>query len=188
MTARTLVLDVGYQPHRIVNWQRAVELIFGGKAQVVESYDEPLMTDDQASRAQANGWTLVLKIPAVVRLLSMVSRKKVVRFSRMNVLTRDNWTCQYCGKKFPTNELSIDHVIPRSRGGKSVWTNVVCSCTGCNGRKGGRLLTEAAMKLTRDPVRPVAPPVLQVRFGSKKYQSWRHFITDAYWSVELKED
>lgn len=187
MTARTLVLDVGYVPHRIVSWQRAVELIFGGKVQIVESYDEKLMTDDQANRAQANGWTVVLKIPAVVRLLSQVSRKKVVRFSRMNVLTRDNWTCQYCGKKLPTSKLNYDHVIPRSQGGKTVWENIVTSCYDCNSKKENKTPQQARMKLLRQPVRPKSLPVVafHVEASDSIPDAWRSWL---YWNVELEHD
>lgn len=187
MTARTLILDVGYQPHRIVPWQRAVALIFDGKAQIVESYDEQLMTDDQARRAQANGWTLVLKIPAVVRLLSMVSRKKVVRFSRMNVLTRDNWTCQYCGKKFPTNKLNYDHVTPRSQGGKTVWENIVTACYDCNSRKENRTPAQAGMRLLRQPVKPKSLPVVAFHIDRSDSipEAWRNWC---YWNVELEHD
>ena len=107
MTARTLVLDVGYQPHRIVNWQRAVELIFGGKAQVVESYDEPLMTDDQASRAQANGWTLVLKIPAVVRLLRQPVKPKSLPVVAFHVDTAEG--CPAAWRSFLYWNVELEH-------------------------------------------------------------------------------
>jgi 5-methylcytosine-specific restriction endonuclease McrA len=187
MQASTLVLDIGYQPHRVIPWQRAVALIFDQKAEVVDSYDEELMTPAQASRAQANGWTLVLKVPAVVRLLQRVARKKAVRFSRMNVLTRDNWTCCYCGRKLPTNKLNYDHVVPRSQGGRTVWENIVTSCLACNSRKENRTPQQAGMRLLRPPVKPKSLPVVALHFeaGSSVPDVWRSWC---YWNVELEHD
>lgn len=182
-----LVLDIGFQPHRIVPWQRAVALIFDQKAEVVETYDTPLMSPAQAQRASASGWTVLLKIPAVVRLLSMVARRKAVRFSRMNVLTRDNWTCQYCGKKLPTRELNYDHVTPRSQGGKTVWENIVASCFDCNDRKANRTPQQASMRLLKLPIKPKSLPVIafHVDHSTSIPDAWRSFL---YWNVELEHD
>lgn len=187
MSSQCLVLDLGYQPHRIVSWQRAVALLFQSKAEVVESYDEALMTPDQAERAEENGWTFVLKMPAVIRLLKVVSRKKAVRFSRMNVLTRDNWTCQYCGKRLSTRKLNYDHVIPRSQGGKTVWENIVTSCYPCNDRKRNRTPAQAGLRLRKQPYKPRSLPVVAFHIDASDSlpEIWRSYL---YWNVELESD
>jgi 5-methylcytosine-specific restriction endonuclease McrA len=187
MTTRTLVLDQGYQPHRIVSWQRAVSLLFQDKVELVESYDDPLMTPEQAKKAHENGWTFAIKIPAVVRLLSRVRRKKAVRFSRINVLTRDDWTCQYCGVRLPSRKLNYDHVTPRSRGGRTVWENIVSCCYPCNAKKDNRTPQEAGMQLRKMPYKPRSLPVVAVHFDVTDSipEQWRSFI---YWHGELESD
>jgi 5-methylcytosine-specific restriction endonuclease McrA len=173
---RTLVLDLGYQPHRIVSWQRAITMLFQGKVEVVEEYDEIVYS----------GHTLVLRMPAVVRLLQKVARRKAVRFSRMNVLARDNWTCQYCGHKFPTRALNYDHVIPRSQGGKTGWENIVTACYGCNDRKANRTPRQAGMRLLRQPVKPTSLPVVALHFdpASSIPEAWANWV---YWHGELEQ-
>jgi len=187
MSSQCLVLDLGYQPHRIVSWQRAVSLLFQHKAEVVESYDEALMTPDQADRAKEYGWTFVLKMPAVIRLLRAVARKKAVRFSRMNVLTRDNWTCQYCGKRLSTRKLNYDHVTPRSRGGKTVWENIVTACYPCNDRKRDRTPQQAGMRLKRTPVKPRSLPVVALHIDASDSlpDQWASWV---YWHGALESD
>ena len=113
--------------------------------------------------------------------------KRNVRFNRRNLYARDDARCQYCGKHFPFQELTLDHVIPRHQGGKSTWENLVCCCVRCNVRKGGRRPEQASMKLIRAPRKPRRSPVIQIKLRSKRYESWRHFISDAYWSVELAD-
>ena len=103
-----------------------------------------------------------------------------------NIFARDNNQCQYCGKKFPTSELSLDHVIPRSQGGGTTWDNIVCSCVDCNVRKGGRTPRQANMTLIRKPEKPKRSPLLNLKLTQKKYQSWQSFIDNAYWTVDLK--
>ena len=126
-------------------------------------------------------------VPKVIRLLFYDRLPQTrVKFNRRNIFARDESRCQYCGKKFPTPELSLDHVIPRSRGGRTSWENLVCSCTHCNARKGGRLPEEAGLKLVRKPVKPRRSPVIHLKLRSGKYQSWKQFLDHAYWSVELK--
>jgi len=187
MSTRTLVLDVGYQPHRIVSWQRAVSLLFQEKVELVESYDQRLMTDAQAEKARAHGWTLVLKIPAVVRLKKAVDRMRGVKFSRINVLTRDNFCCQYCGQQLPTRKLNYDHVIPRSRGGKTVWENIVTSCYPCNAKKDNRTPREAGMHLRKQPVKPSSLPVVAFHIDAVDTipDAWRDWV---YWHGELESD
>jgi len=94
--------------------------------------------------------------------------------------------CQYCGKHFPSSELSLDHVVPRSQGGPASWENIVCCCVGCNARKGGRTPAEAHMHLIREPKQPKHSPMLAMKLGNPKYASWKQFLNSAYWSVDLK--
>ncbi len=149
MLIRTLLLTPWMAPHKIISWQRAVTLLYLGKVEVVEEYDDELCSISVA-----------IKTPAVVRLTKgHASTKQVVRFSRVNVYTRDGFRCQYCGVKKPMDELNYDHVIPRVRGGQTVWENIVTSCYGCNDRKGSRTLEEAGMKLLRKPFKPKTLPI-----------------------------
>lgn len=172
---RTLVLDQGYQPHRIVSWQRAVTMLFDGKVEVVEEYDDDIRSV-----------SITIKVPAVVRLLHRVrGKKQAVKFSRINVATRDNFTCQYCGERLPLGKLTYDHVIPRSQGGRTTWENIVMACYKCNERKGNRTPEKANMKLRKQPVKPAYLPVITMRFDMSDIPSaWASWI---YWNGTLDE-
>ncbi|MHC4994853.1 MAG: HNH endonuclease, partial [Planctomycetota bacterium] len=125
-----------------------------------------------------------LAIPHVVRLLGYARpRPQRVRLSRKNIFARDKNTCQYCGKAFKSAELNLDHVLPKSRGGQMRWDNIVCSCVACNTRKSNRTPREAGMKLIRKPVKPRrVTELIHIR-----HDSWKHFVEDAYWNVELQD-
>ena len=128
-----------------------------------------------------------IQVPRVLRLLYYDRMpKQRVRLNRRNLFARDRNLCQYCGKRFATSDLSLDHVIPSCRGGETTWENVVCACIRCNVRKGGRTPREARMKLIKKPVRPSQSPALTIKLGNPKYASWKTFIDSAYWSVDLK--
>jgi 5-methylcytosine-specific restriction endonuclease McrA len=131
--------------------------------------------------------SLEIRVPRVIRLL-FYNRvpKNQVKLNRRNIYARDGSRCQYCGKRFSSSELSLDHVVPRAQGGKASWTNIVCACTECNKKKGGRTPRQAGMKLTRKPTRPSRSPVLALKLMSGKYEAWKDFVDDAYWSVTLK--
>jgi 5-methylcytosine-specific restriction endonuclease McrA len=111
---------------------------------------------------------------------------KSVRLSRKNVLLRDQYRCQYCNEEFPAKELNIDHVVPKSRGGKTIWENVVASCYDCNNKKGNKTPNEAGMKLKREAFKPKFIPAYKFT-PSKRYDSWSAFIDQAYWNVELED-
>jgi len=130
---------------------------------------------------------LDIAVPRIVRVLSY-SRlpKQQVKFNRRNLFARDASTCQYCGKRFSSSQLSLDHIVPRSRGGQLTWENVVCACVKCNVRKGGRTPSEAHMRLIRKPVKPRRNPVVSIRLSDHRYSSWKQFLDAAYWDVELK--
>jgi 5-methylcytosine-specific restriction endonuclease McrA len=127
-------------------------------------------------------------MPAVVRLLRFIRRKRPqVSFSRRNLFARDASSCQYCGGARETGELTYDHVVPRSMGGKTDWANIVTCCIECNRRKGGRTPEQAGMRLLRAPRRPDRlPGVLTVTINlSSAPDAWRDFL---YWNVRLDED
>jgi 5-methylcytosine-specific restriction endonuclease McrA len=151
---QTLILTTHMQPHRVVPWQEAMTQLFNGKVQVLEEYDEIVyFSAERGSR---------LYMPAVARLLKPVAtHKKAVKFSRVNVFARDNFTCQFCGERRAMHELNYDHVVPRKQGGKTVWTNIVTSCYECNSRKGSRTPEQAGMKLRRPPLKPKTLPISQ---------------------------
>jgi 5-methylcytosine-specific restriction endonuclease McrA len=172
-THRTLVLSQSYEPVNIVSWKQAITLLFLGKAEVIEEYDRNIKTT-----------SIVLKIPAVVRLLSAFRRhKKPVKFSRINIYGRDKYTCQYCGVKKSIGDLTYDHVVPRAQGGKTTWTNIVTCCESCNRRKANRTPEQAGMRLLKMPMQPSATPVLVVAVSRESVpDAWRDYM---YWTQEL---
>jgi 5-methylcytosine-specific restriction endonuclease McrA len=99
-----------------------------------------------------------------------------VRYSRANIFTRDKFTCQYCGIRPPRSQLNLDHVIPRSLGGRTSWENVVCSCVDCNRSKGGRTPEQAALRLRRPPARPRWTPLMNLSVSTARYAEWRPFL------------
>lgn len=143
---RTLVLNAGYEPMQLVSWQRALCLVLSQKAEVIARYD-----------AVVRSVSAEVQLPSVVRLVryvQVVSRLGLVRCTRKNVLLRDHYQCQYCGVKCRPGAITIDHVVPRSRGGKTTWTNVVAACHTCNRRKGSRSVEAAGLVLLKVPRRP----------------------------------
>lgn len=151
----TLVLTPWMAPHRLINWQDAVQDYFLGKCDILESYDETI-----ASAGSLTEPPIVMGMPCVVRLLRSVSGfKKGVKFSRVNVMSRDSFRCQYCGKQLPMKELNYDHVIPRHQGGQTVWENIATSCYPCNFKKDRRTPEQAGMKLLRKPYKPKTLPM-----------------------------
>ncbi len=131
--------------------------------------------------------SMAIRVPRVIALkdFDRLPRQEV-KFSRHNIYVRDGNRCQYCGHKFSSSELSLDHVIPLSRGGNSSWENVVCACLACNVRKGNRTPQGASMRPIAQPKKPRWHPV--GHFGANKYHpAWRNFLDVAYWNAELKE-
>jgi 5-methylcytosine-specific restriction endonuclease McrA len=141
-----LVLNQNYEPLNVCNARRAIVLIDLGKAEVLE-------VDGLVFRSPSREF----RVPSVIRLQRLVKRPRPkVRLTRREVFVRDQYTCQYCG--ISAKDLTVDHVIPRHRGGTHIWTNVVSACQHCNHHKGGRSLEEAQMKLKSEPVEPRATP------------------------------
>lgn len=138
---KTLVLDMSYQPLHAVSFRKAIKYVVNGKVNVIENYDIFIYQD----------W----KMPAVVRLPHWISKRTApVKFSRRNVLLRDKGRCQYCNVSGLQAEMTFDHVIPRSRGGKKQWDNIVTACRRCNSLKADRTPEEAGLKLIRKPAQP----------------------------------
>jgi hypothetical protein len=108
-----------------------------------------------------------------------------VTFSRRNIFKRDRYVCQYCGAQPGTGELTIDHVVPRSQGGASSWTNYVLACVACNKRKADRTPRGAGMTLRREPIRPTWKPVYADQHA--RLESWSKFVSDVYWNAQLEE-
>jgi 5-methylcytosine-specific restriction endonuclease McrA len=144
MNEPVLVLNGNYEPINVCNTKRAIGLILGGKATVLEN-----------GRGFIHTVSRKFERPSVIRLVYLVRRPRPrVRMCKREILRRDEYRCQYCGRK--TSQLTIDHVMPRHRGGQHTWKNVVTACPQCNRRKGGRTLAHARMKLLRPPFEPRA--------------------------------
>jgi 5-methylcytosine-specific restriction endonuclease McrA len=203
LDASVLVLNKLFMAIHIISVRRAFCLLCKDLAEVVNQEEGQFATYNFATwrdlseyrarsfRQEDDDWVCTInsaiQVPRVIRLLDYDRLpKQTVKFNRRNIFARDNNQCQYCGKKFPTSELSLDHVLPRSQGGTSIWENIVCACVSCNVRKGGRTPKEAHMHLIRKPEKPKRSPLLNLKMTHKKYQSWRTFLDNAYWSVELK--
>jgi 5-methylcytosine-specific restriction endonuclease McrA len=131
--------------------------------------------------------TVTIKMPSVVRLLRAVRGKRGVKFSRINVATRDDFRCQYCGLKLPLRELTYDHVVPRALGGKTCWENIVMACYPCNGRKGHRRPEQVGLRLCKPPVKPTWLPALAFRIdpASSVPEAWMNWV---YWHGALEQD
>ena len=161
-----LVLNASYEPLNVTTVRRAHVLVFKGKAEVIEELDQPLR-----SASTTFAWPHVIRLVQYVRVPRAVQRK----ISRRALFARDGWRCVYCGTT--SGRLTLDHVVPRSRGGDSVWENVVTSCAPCNLRKGNRTLEESGLQLRTKP-RPPAP-VLFIRLAAPKIpHGWKPYLRD----------
>lgn len=167
MSPRTLILTPWMSPHKIVSWQTAVTMLYLAKAERIADYATEIRSPS----------TMIL-MPAVVRLLKPVNHtKRGIKFSRLNVLTRDNWRCSYCDARGTLGTLTYDHVVPRSRGGATRWENVTSSCKPCNQRKGNRTPAEAGMTLKRPPFRPKALPMGPLHIHPREIISeWQDYV------------
>jgi 5-methylcytosine-specific restriction endonuclease McrA len=161
---RVLVLNASYEPLNVCSLRRAHVLVWKGRAEILE-----------ASDGQLRSATTTFARPHVIRLVTYVRVPRAVtrRISRRVLFARDGWQCAYCGTG--SNRLTLDHVVPRSRGGTSVWENVVASCAPCNHRKGDRLLEETRMSLRTTPRPPT--PVLFIRLTAEHIpDAWRQYL------------
>jgi 5-methylcytosine-specific restriction endonuclease McrA len=167
MEVNVLVLNASYEAINVCNLKRAMKMIFKGVASTEE-------VSDREIRSSTNS----MKVPLVIRLVNYVHIPHcVVKFSRKNVLARDQHTCQYCHEYFPPPVLTLDHVIPRSRGGGTRWENVVTACKKCNSRKGNRTPHEARMFPKRSPQAPSIISYLHLSRTSRAYdESWKKYL------------
>lgn len=190
---RTLVLNRSWRAVNVTTVRRAITLVYQRLARVIQP--ETFDTHDFESWASITTRrgdpcirtvSLNIRVPEIIVLASFDGHPEMrVPFSRRNLFLRDGLRCQYCGEKSSSEDLSIDHIVPRSRGGTSTWTNCVLACLACNVRKGDRTPEEARMKLLRPPARPRWTPYLSVHLG-KRRASWQRFLSDRYWNVELE--
>ncbi len=166
------MLNASFEPLQIVSWQKAIQLLFQGKVEVIEESEREVRTV-----------RLTIRVPAVIRLIDYIPLKKkrqLVRFSRVNVFVRDKHQCQYCGEHFSKNHLTLDHVVPVVQGGGKTWENIVTACKPCNQRKGGRTPQQARMELKRKPKRPQWLPSLHLNLSVTVTQApdtWRLYLS-----------
>lgn len=166
----TLLLNADYRPLQAISWKKAICLWFDDKVEIIEEYQD----------IDINSISFSMKCPAVVKLTNYKknhARHDKVKFSRYNVFYRDNFQCQYCGKHATSDELTFDHVLPRSHGGKTEWTNIVTACHPCNSKKANKLLNEIDMKPLRFPKEPQFSEI--TKYGSFFFKTpdiWKNYI------------
>lgn len=193
LTRPTLVLNRNWQPIGFATVARSLTLVVAERARIVDPHDfQQYSWSDWSKRIPQQDEPFVqavhfrLRVPEVITLTEYDRvPSNSVTFSRRNIYNRDRYTCQYCGLQPGSEELTIDHVLPRSRGGTSSWENCVLACLECNKRKADRTPKEAHMPLGKEPVRPAWRPMYSrhtVRIGS-----WSKFLSEAYWNVELDQ-
>ena len=195
MQASVLALNRHFVPVHLFSSPRAFCLLCKGMAEVVHVEEGRFATlDFEAWREHSQlklelglrepheDWIQAvhfeIEVPRVIRLLKYERvPRNTVKYNRRNVFLRDEHRCQYCDRRFSVQRLSLDHVMPRSRGGPDTWENVVCACLTCNVRKGGRTPQEAGMRLLREPVRPKRNPLVARHLMLRKYAAWKAFIS-----------
>jgi len=189
----TLVLNRSWQPVNVATVARALVMVWSDTARVVDPDDYQLYdwedwadfdpTDDQPF---VQAVSQRIRVPEVITLTDFNRLPSTtVAFSRRNIFKRDRMSCQYCGNRLKGDELTIDHVIPRSHGGGSTWENCVLACVTCNHTKADRTPERAGMRLLNTPKQPNWNPIYSQH--TIRYESWSKFISDAYWNAELSE-
>jgi 5-methylcytosine-specific restriction endonuclease McrA len=192
LATSVLVLNRAFLAVHVVNVRRAFCLMFRDLAEVIDiedgrfsnyDFESWLLISDlrSAEDREFDDWVrsvnFQIQVPRIIRLLNFDRvPKQTLRFNRRNLFARDNHRCQYCGQHAPPQQLSMDHVLPRSRGGRTTWENIVCCCVKCNTQKGGRTPREARMRLLTKPAKPRYNPLLAQKLDNPKYHSWRTFV------------
>ncbi len=167
---------LSYFPLSLWSWQETIKAVFLGRVNIVSEYDRMVRSPN-----------FEMRLPSVISLRDYVPTARRPAFTRFNVFLRDRFACQYCSRPFPTQELTFDHVIPRSRGGRTNWHNVVTACGPCNLIKGNRLPHLSGMLPIQQPYQPTT---YQLQENGRKFppnflhQSWRDFL---YWDTELEQ-
>ena len=187
----TLILNRNWQPVNVATVARALTLVWNESARVVDPHDYQLYTWEDWSRLVPHEGELFiqavrrqLRVPEVIALAHYDRLPAgAVSFSRRNIFKRDHYTCQYCSVQPGSEELTIDHVLPRSQGGTSTWENCVLACVACNKRKADRTPEQAGLRLRKPPVRPTWKPLYASH--TLRIASWSKFVSEAYWNVTL---
>jgi 5-methylcytosine-specific restriction endonuclease McrA len=193
----TLVLNRNYYAIHILDWQRAISLLYQGHAEAVDDNLQTYNYDDWRSlsadmKDHPGGYVHTssyrIAVPDVIKLTRYDRLPRAeVKFTRRNIYEHYNYKCCYCGKKFSTKELNLDHVIPSSKGGKTDWTNIVTACIPCNSRKADYMPEEVGMKLLVQPSRPRwKGHKLLMKVSVRVKPSWQKLIDAKYWDSELK--
>ncbi len=168
---------LNYFPLSLWSWQDSVKAVFLDRVAIISEYDKLISSP-----------SIEIRLPSVISLKEYVTHSRKPAFTRFNVFLRDKFICQYCNKKFVANELTFDHVIPRSKGGRSRWDNVVTACSPCNFKKSNKLLNQCNMYPLKNPIVPTS---WQLQENGRKFppnhlhHSWRDYL---YWDSELIED
>lgn len=197
LTQGVLVLNRNWTAVHVCSVRRALSLVFQGCARIVSEdyvvYDFDSWRD-LSDHVERHGNQFIatpnfrILVPEVILLTGFAKMPpRTVKFNRRNIYLRDNYTCQYCGVRPAKEELTIDHIIPRSRGGKSTWENIVLACQSCNAKKGNRLLQDTPMKLLKQPKRPHWLSTLRHTLRGPERPIWQKFVDQAYWEVPLEE-
>ena len=166
----TLLLSAGYEPIKVISWKKAITLVLLGKVEVLEAYQREIHSP-----------SVTLRLPAVIKLTRYLKPiPKRVKFSRQNLFSRDEFTCQYCHRSYPVNQLTYDHIIPRSKGGPTTWTNVVTSCVRCNLRKGNKPLHTLSVRLLKKPEEPRwLPQFSKLLHREASHPIWQDYLAYA---------
>lgn len=206
LTQKVLVLNKVYSPITVTSVRDAVVKVFCSIAEIITvedgtycNYDFTSWSEISALKKELEGLDehedvlytprLILVVPRIIRLLAYDRvPSHDVKLTRRNIYARDLNTCQYCGKHFAVENLNIDHVVPKSQGGSNTWDNLVCACCNCNTKKGGKTPKQAHMKLIRKPARPKHNPVMRIHIGHKRYESWKNFVSEVYWTVPISDE
>jgi len=201
LNTSVLVLNRHYLAVRVITAQRAFILLYREAAEVIDidagqfsNYDFESWCELSQLRAEDkqhhDDWVRAvhfeIQVPRIVRLVRFDKQySSTLRLNRRNLFARDEHRCQYCGQSLPPSQLSLDHVVPRSKGGLTTWENVVASCVKCNTKKGGRTPQEARMNLRQEPCKPTYNPMLTMKLDNPKYESWKTFLPKGSWLMDV---
>lgn len=201
MTTDVLTLNRNYMAIHVMDSHKALSLVYQDAAEAVDDTGRGYKFDDwvELSKIMAdhpggfiNTVSLRIAIPEVIRLTKYDRLPKAeIKFTRQNIFEHYKWICSYCGKRFPSKQLNLDHVIPRSKGGKTNWNNIVLSCVPCNSRKDDKTPEEAAMRLLVAPSQPKwkgHKTLLSINLPMTVRKSWQAWLDKAYWNTELEHD
>lgn len=190
MNTPALMLNNNWQPIGIQSVARSICMAFNSNVKIVDPRDYQQYTWDDWVKLDINDDKVLnlvgvkVRIPEVVVAVNYSGvRHNTIVFNRRNLFIRDENICQYCGKRFSTDDLTVDHIIPRSKGGQSSWLNCVLACISCNRKKADYSLEKIGMSLIRSPFKPKWNPLYRTKVF---VPSWERFLSEMYWNVELE--